>query len=78
MESETTPLLSQSADADVYDRFSPGRKRVIVAVIALAEIIAPFASGSFVPCVPEVAADLNTTGTVIKQVIVFENSEIYI
>ncbi|KIJ38739.1 hypothetical protein M422DRAFT_258611 [Sphaerobolus stellatus SS14] len=63
----TTPLLSQSPNHDVYDRFSPVRKRIIVAVIVLAGIIAPSASGSFVPCIPEVAKDLNTTGTVIKQ-----------
>ncbi|KAF8589764.1 MFS general substrate transporter [Ramaria rubella] len=65
--SETTPFLPDSTGEvppidDVYNRFSKIQKQVIVAIIALAA----FASGCFVPCVPQVAKDLNTTGTVIN------------
>ncbi|KAF8519865.1 major facilitator superfamily domain-containing protein [Gautieria morchelliformis] len=69
--SETTPLLvdsaqEQSRSQDVYDRFTTTQKRVITTVISVAGIIGPFASGCFVPCVPEIAKDLNTTGTIIN------------
>ncbi|KAF8577031.1 MFS general substrate transporter [Ramaria rubella] len=64
--SETTPLLTDSRIHDVYDRFTTAQKRLIITVICLAAIIAPFSAGCFVPCVPEIAKDLNTTGTVIN------------
>ncbi|KAF8576298.1 MFS general substrate transporter [Ramaria rubella] len=67
--SEATPLLSDSVDnrsQDVYDRFSPVQKKFILSILAMAGIISPFASGCFVPCVPEIAKDLNTSGSVIN------------
>ncbi|KAF8583162.1 MFS general substrate transporter [Ramaria rubella] len=69
--SETTPLLQDSTGSDgrpkdVYDRFSPSQRRRILGVVSMASIMSPFASGCFVPCVPQIAKDLNTSGTVIN------------
>lgn len=36
--SEATPLLPDRPQ-DVYDRFSPSRKRIVIAVVALAAFI---------------------------------------
>ncbi|KAJ7572621.1 MFS general substrate transporter [Mycena floridula] len=50
---------------DVYDRFSASRKRIIVFVVAFAALLAPFASSSFLPSIPQIAHDLNTTDDII-------------
>ncbi|GJJ11728.1 hypothetical protein Clacol_005966 [Clathrus columnatus] len=77
MASETTPLL-QSRPVDPYERFTFQKKKNITLVISLAGIIAhqlrephfttAFASGCFIPTIPQIAKDLNTTGEVIKYV----------
>ncbi|KAF8521417.1 major facilitator superfamily domain-containing protein [Hysterangium stoloniferum] len=70
--SERTPLLDEHRNSthsrphDIYDRFTHAQKRLITSVISVAGIIGPFASGCFLPCVPEIAKDLNTTGAVIN------------
>ncbi|KIJ22379.1 hypothetical protein M422DRAFT_277210 [Sphaerobolus stellatus SS14] len=72
--SENTPLLRNPKE-DPYARFSSSQKKIIAGIVAFAGLISlrltgslfkAFAAGSFVPCVPEVAKDLNTTGEVIK------------
>ncbi|KAI0765013.1 MFS general substrate transporter [Fomes fomentarius] len=70
---EASPLLSDvpmnpelSKRELLYRRFSPQQKRGIVAVIAWAGLIPFLVSGSFVPCVPEIARELGTTGSVIN------------
>ncbi|KAL8376436.1 hypothetical protein RB595_007499 [Gaeumannomyces hyphopodioides] len=50
----------------VYDRFSPGRKAVIVVVLSLCSFLAPISSTAVLSAVPEVAAEFGTTGTVIN------------
>ncbi|KAJ7583506.1 MFS general substrate transporter [Mycena floridula] len=50
---------------DVYDRFPDSRKRIIVFVVAFAALLAPFASSSFLPSIPQIARDLNTNENVI-------------
>ncbi|KLU84958.1 hypothetical protein MAPG_03992 [Magnaporthiopsis poae ATCC 64411] len=49
----------------VYDRFSPRRKAVIVAVMSLCSFLTPVSSTAVLSAVPEVAAEFGTTGTVI-------------
>ncbi|KAF8521614.1 major facilitator superfamily domain-containing protein [Hysterangium stoloniferum] len=74
--SERTPLLSEQRNSrprDIYDRFTDVEKRSITIVISIAGIIGPFAMGSFLPCVPEIATDLNTTGAVINYTIAIYN-----
>ncbi|EKM56177.1 uncharacterized protein PHACADRAFT_95579 [Phanerochaete carnosa HHB-10118-sp] len=63
--SEETPLLDDDVrkHEEVYKRFRPSQKRVIVALISLAGLIPLFVSGTFIPSIPQIAKDLNTTGT---------------
>ncbi|EIW61025.1 MFS general substrate transporter [Trametes versicolor FP-101664 SS1] len=76
---EHTPLLDSEAaipptDSETaslkcgpnYQRFTPARKRVIVALSAWAAVIPMLASSSFVPSIPQIARDLGTTGEVIS------------
>ncbi|CDO72082.1 hypothetical protein BN946_scf184962.g25 [Trametes cinnabarina] len=57
---------------DPYDRFSPSEKRVIVGLLSWVGLLpsytpmAVLASGSFVPSVPEIARELDSTGPVIN------------
>jgi len=79
MPHEDSPLLPKSkgtrtleyglpmrTETSIYDRFTPGRKRIILALVSLAGMIPLFVIGSFVPCIPQISRDLNTTGTVIN------------
>jgi hypothetical protein len=50
----------------VYDRFSPHRKLVIVTLMSVCSFLAPFSSTSVLAATPEVAAEYNTTGTIIN------------
>ncbi|KAK7679623.1 hypothetical protein QCA50_017334 [Cerrena zonata] len=73
MTSEESPLLGPSEDIiaeiqheAVYLRFSPLRKKAIIAIVSLAGLMPLFVSGSFVPAIPQIAHDMNTTGAVIS------------
>ncbi|KAF4602947.1 hypothetical protein EYR38_003351 [Pleurotus pulmonarius] len=65
MSTEETPLLSEGpAPLDhgrVYDRFSPSKKRVILAMVSCSGVIPLFVSGVFIPAIPQIARDLLTT-----------------
>jgi len=71
MTTEQSPLLASEAAAEaehnlIYSRFSPRRKRGIVALIAWACFIPFFVSGSFIPAIPEVAEELGTDVSVVS------------
>ncbi|KAJ7714934.1 MFS general substrate transporter [Mycena olivaceomarginata] len=69
MASEDTPLLVSDAELAheaLYNRFSPSRKRTIVALVSCSAILPMFASGSFIPSIPQIAADLNSTGPIVS------------
>ncbi|KAK0453764.1 MFS general substrate transporter [Armillaria borealis] len=69
MSSETIPLLEEASSddcEDVYSRFSPARKRTIVALVSWSALLPMFASGTFVPSIPQIATDLNSTGPMIS------------
>ncbi|KAK0186140.1 MFS general substrate transporter [Armillaria mellea] len=67
MDSESSPLLSEvSRHEEIYNRFSTGRKRTIVALVSWSALVPMFASGSFIPAIPQIAHDMNTTGTTIS------------
>jgi hypothetical protein len=53
-------------NAGQYQRFSPARKRIIVAILACCSFLAPISSTSILAAIPEVAATFNTTGSVIN------------
>ncbi|KAI0046834.1 MFS general substrate transporter [Auriscalpium vulgare] len=61
----TTEAHFQQDDA-VYQRFSPARKRAIVALLSASGLLPFFVSGSFVPSIPEVAREFDSTGPVIN------------
>ncbi|KAL8292498.1 hypothetical protein RQP46_001110 [Phenoliferia psychrophenolica] len=50
----------------MYDRFSERRKTLIVVTVAFAAVLAPFSSASFLPSIPAIVKDLNTSATVIN------------
>ncbi|KZV75775.1 MFS general substrate transporter [Peniophora sp. CONT] len=82
MTDEQTPLLSDSvptrpSDVDsetqravahqaVYSRFSEKKKAFIVFLVSWAGLIPFFVSGSFVPSIPQIARDFDTTGAVVN------------
>ncbi|KAJ7127020.1 major facilitator superfamily domain-containing protein [Mycena epipterygia] len=69
MASEDTPLLRSSAELaheELYNRFSASRKKVIVALVSCSAILPMFASGSFIPSIPQIALDLNSTGPIVS------------
>ncbi|KAF8180307.1 major facilitator superfamily domain-containing protein [Mycena galopus ATCC 62051] len=75
MASEDTPLLvsdGELAHEALYNRFSTSRKRVVVALVGCSAILPipltsfRFAHGSFIPCIPQIAADLNSTGQIVS------------
>ncbi|KAF8499336.1 MFS general substrate transporter [Hysterangium stoloniferum] len=64
-----TRYSTQSQADKVYDRFTPTHKRLITCLVAMAGAMESIVLGSFLPCVPAVAKDFNTTGVVINNVI---------
>ncbi|KAI0088844.1 major facilitator superfamily domain-containing protein [Irpex rosettiformis] len=69
MASEETPLLTDQAVIDheaVYKRFTPGHKRIILAITALVATFPVYTSGMFVPLIPQIARDLDSTPSVVS------------
>ncbi|KAG1749470.1 major facilitator superfamily domain-containing protein [Suillus lakei] len=61
MVSEESPLLASTAHEVIYDRFAPRQKRWIVFLISFAGLLPRFVSATFVPAIPQIAKDLNST-----------------
>ncbi|KAF8499334.1 major facilitator superfamily domain-containing protein [Hysterangium stoloniferum] len=59
----------QSQADKVYDRFTPTHKRLITCLVAMSGLVESIVVESFLPCVPAVAKDFDTTGVVIPNVI---------
>ncbi|KAJ3553244.1 hypothetical protein NP233_g12692 [Leucocoprinus birnbaumii] len=68
MTTEETPLL-QTNDKDIYERFSARQKGVLVAIVSWGGLVAFFTSGTFVPSIPQIAKDLDSTGQVISSAV---------
>ncbi|PSR70423.1 hypothetical protein PHLCEN_2v13674 [Hermanssonia centrifuga] len=77
MASEETPLLldgpippvdfaAAKEHELVYNRFTPLQKRTIIALISLAGLSPLLISGSLYPSIPQIARDLDTTGSVVR------------
>ncbi|KAF9481300.1 MFS general substrate transporter [Pholiota conissans] len=64
--SEEAPLLPPSKHEEVYLRFKPAKKRGIVAIVSLTGLLALFVSGTFVPSIPQIAKDLNSTPAIVS------------
>ena len=54
------------ADAAQYERFSSHKKVIITCILALCGFLAPFSSTTILAAIPEVAAEYNSTGTIIN------------
>lgn len=65
MTTEETPLLQNSHDA-VYDRFPSGRKKVLVFIVSLGALVTFFTSGTFIPTIPQIVEELDSTKEVIS------------
>ncbi|KAH6919113.1 major facilitator superfamily domain-containing protein [Coprinopsis sp. MPI-PUGE-AT-0042] len=64
---EQTPLLAQATQHEaIYDRFSLPRKRVILTLVSICALMPLFISGTFIPCIPQIAKDLGTTGATVS------------
>ncbi|GAA5915376.1 hypothetical protein JCM6882_000236 [Rhodosporidiobolus microsporus] len=50
----------------MYARFTDRQKSVYVAIVSFAALLAPFASSSFLPSIPQISEELNTTPTIIN------------
>lgn len=51
---------------EIYDRFPPHRKIVIVSVLSFCSFLAPISSTSILAASPEVVASYNTTGAIFN------------
>lgn len=60
------PEEFREVDAEQYLRFSPARKRIIVATLSLCSFLAPVGSTSILSGIPEVAKTYNSTGSIIN------------
>ncbi|KAG6375873.1 major facilitator superfamily domain-containing protein [Boletus reticuloceps] len=75
MSTEESPLLRDQPNTDtrcstlptkdVYDRFKPKEKRMILAIVSLTGLVPMFVSGCFVPLIPQISKDLNSTPTTV-------------
>ena len=50
---------------EIYDRFSLKRKIAITTTMSICSLLAPLASTTVLSAIPEVAAEFNTTGSII-------------
>lgn len=68
---ERTPLLENDGIKTdlVYERFSPAKKRVIVGIVSWGGLVPFFTSGTFIPSIPQIAKELNTTGEAVSMAV---------
>ncbi|KAG2154020.1 major facilitator superfamily domain-containing protein [Suillus clintonianus] len=58
--------LHVADDLDVYDRFNKAQKNFIVFAVSFAGLLPMFVTGTFVPSIPQIAHDLDSTGVVVS------------
>lgn len=65
---DAAPVVDKHYEAgdEIYDRFSPQRKIVIVCILSFCSFLAPISSTSIVAASPEVVATYNTTGPIFN------------
>lgn len=65
---DIVPTVDPYAEAgdEIYNRFSKKRKHIITAVLSFCGFLAPISSTTVLSAIPEVAAQFNTTGTIIN------------
>ncbi|KAG2073411.1 hypothetical protein BDR04DRAFT_1152181 [Suillus decipiens] len=63
---EDTPLLVSTTDEAIYDRFTPDQKKWIVFLVSFAGLLPMFVQATFVPSIPQIAKDLDSTHAVVR------------
>ncbi|KAF9447241.1 MFS general substrate transporter [Macrolepiota fuliginosa MF-IS2] len=65
---ERTPLLEHDASKAelLYDRFNAAEKRLIIAIVSWGGLVPFLTSGTFIPSIPQIAKELNTTGNAVS------------
>ncbi|KAG1867159.1 major facilitator superfamily domain-containing protein [Suillus subalutaceus] len=66
MVSEESPLLAITTHEAIYDRFAPDQKGWIVFLVSFAGFLPMFVSSTFVPSIPQIAKDLDSTHAVVS------------
>ncbi|KAG1749491.1 major facilitator superfamily domain-containing protein [Suillus lakei] len=66
MVSEESPLLASAAHEAIYDRFVSDQKRWIVFLVSFAGLLPMFVQATFVPSIPQIAKDLNSTHAAVS------------
>lgn len=67
IKSSTVDLPSHPIESDdIYNRFTKRRKVGMTAVVAFCSLCSPFSTTCILSCVPEIAQDFDTTGSVIN------------
>ncbi|KAG1731239.1 major facilitator superfamily domain-containing protein [Suillus paluster] len=66
MISEETSLLTSSTHEAIYNRFKPDQKRWIVFLVSIVGLLPMFVSATFVPSIPQIAKDLNSTHAIVS------------
>ncbi|KAJ7678887.1 MFS general substrate transporter [Mycena polygramma] len=61
-----TETETASRRNEVYDRFTNRTKNAIVALVSWCGLLPLFVSGSFIPCIPPIAEDFDTTAHVVS------------
>jgi len=60
------PSCGPEVPDEIYGRLPPHRKVVILALLSFCAFLAPMSSTTILAAVPEVAAEYNSTGTIIN------------
>ncbi|GAA5820951.1 hypothetical protein JCM11251_001893 [Rhodosporidiobolus azoricus] len=65
---ETGEAVGETVDhaQRMYARFSDRQKSLYVAIVSYAALLAPFSSSSFLPSIPQISEELNTTPSIIN------------
>lgn len=60
------PIVDVDDQDEVYNKFSHGRKNLMVCILCLCSFLAPISSTSVLAAVPEVADTYHTSGSIIN------------
>ncbi|ORX41175.1 major facilitator superfamily domain-containing protein [Kockovaella imperatae] len=56
---------SPASEMDIFDRFTPRKKKIIVGIVSFCAFIAPICSSIFLPSIPQIAEQLHSSSSTI-------------
>ncbi|KAM0548761.1 hypothetical protein ACHAPJ_009757 [Fusarium lateritium] len=56
----------QKSEDEIYSKWSPGRKSIIVAILSFCSFLSPVSSTSVLSATPEIASDFHSTGSIVN------------